>query len=248
MKLYIYVYEVIKIKKTFGDMYGAIENFVTNILSNKINTQVQNSNVEKSLYYIQLIMVTIWVFIVYLILFWRKNMYRFLSWASIKTGYTKPDDNGEPQSRYQFLKSIFFTDSGEKTSWKSSFESLKTLAPILGKILEVIAFIFAVDWFICMIIYYIYINIRNSSNNVMYFRVRWENFVTGFLWYIKEIQSAIGKLFELMFRKLMADIANSNIIAQARENIKSNIQDFSANDQSDNDQSDNDQSDNDQND
>jgi len=35
MKLYFYVYDVLKIKKTFGDMYKVIENLVTNILSSK---------------------------------------------------------------------------------------------------------------------------------------------------------------------------------------------------------------------
>jgi hypothetical protein len=67
-------------------------------------------------------MVTIWVFIIYLIIFWRKNMYRLLSWASIKGGYTNPDDGGE-------VKDLFkgFATSGEdkKEESKSFFEGLK---------------------------------------------------------------------------------------------------------------------------
>jgi DUF4097 and DUF4098 domain-containing protein YvlB len=70
--------------------------------------------------------------------------------------------------------------------------------------------------------------------------VRWENFVRGFLWYIKEIQSGIGKLFELIFRKILTAIANSGRIAQLRENIQSKVQDFSGNDLSGNDLSAND--------
>jgi hypothetical protein len=243
MKLYIYFYDIQKIKKGFGDMYGDIENFVTNILSNKITTYVPNSNVEKSLYYIQLIMVTIWVFIIYLIIFWRKNMYRLLSWASIKGGYTNPDDGGEGRDLFKG-----FATSGEdkKEETKSFFEGLKEIAPILGDILTVIAIIFVIDWLICFVIYYIYIIFINpSGKQVPYIVVRWENFVKGFLWYIKEIQTGIGKLFELIFRKILADIANSGRIAQLRENIQSKKQDFSGNDVSGNDVSGNDLSDND---
>ena len=219
MKEYIYVYDFLWINKKYGDMWNCIKNYV-NILSNKVNNSLPNSNIEKTLYYLQMIIVTIWVLIIYLIIFWRKNLDRYLSWRKLK-------QSGGTSAPFHVKFAFFTTIENDETRWKDIF----TKYPELLNILYYLAIIWLVDYLICYVIYWIYI-FFSGLDSKPYLVIRYQNFVRGFLWYVKNIQKGISDLFEIMFRRILERIKNADIEAKLSSALKN---DLSGNDISGND-------------
>jgi len=232
MKEYIYVYDFLWINKKYGDMWNCIENYV-NILSNKVNNSLPDSNIEKTLYYLQMIIVTIWVLIIYLIIFWRKNLDRYLSWRKLK-------QSGETSEPFHVEFAFFTTLENEFNSDEMRWKDIFTKYPELVVILKYLALIWVADYLICFIIYWLYVFFGlgvtildlASTDTKPYIVVRYQNFVRGFLWYVKNIQKGISKLFEIMFRRILERIKNADIEAKLSSALKN---DLSGNDISGND-------------